>query len=132
MTNRNLKMSDVCTDKKQRCTDSRVGPEKPRWVTVYLQIRASRHQCSTSCTLIDEIELNRTLINENQRLRQTMNQNRCAAVQCTSRVSSRSSCGLHACTCLACGTLNGWFLVVYLGITFWMVKNLSTRDASNT
>ena len=42
-------------------------------------------------TIIDEIgrdELNRTSINEDQRLRQTMNLNGCAAVQCTSRVSS--------------------------------------------
>ena len=72
---------------RQRCSDSRSGPEKHRWMTVYLQ------KCSTLCHVIDKIgrdELNRTLINEGQRLRQTMNLNGCAAVQCTSRVSSHT------------------------------------------
>ena len=39
-------------------------------------------------------ELNRTLIIENQRLRQTMNLNGCA-----SRVSSHNPCGIHAVKC---------------------------------
>ena len=41
---------EVCTEKNQRCGDSRVGPGKHRWVTVYLQIRASQHRCSTFFT----------------------------------------------------------------------------------
>ena len=112
-TKRNLKVSEDCTDTNQRCSDSRVGPENNRWVTVELQIRASQHKCSTLCTVIDEIgrdELNRTLINENRRLRQVKNLNGCASVQCASRVSSQNPCRLHGCNCLVCGTLAGFLL----------------------
>ena len=55
-------------------------------------------------------ELHRTLTKENQRLRQAMNLNGCAAMQCTSRVPPYIPCGLHACTCSACGTLEGFSL----------------------
>ena len=57
-TERDLKVSEDCTDKNQRCSDSRVGPEKHRWVTVQLQRRASQQKCSTLCTVIDEIGVN--------------------------------------------------------------------------
>ena len=50
--------SEVCTEKSRLCSDSRVGPEKHRWVTVWLQVRASQHKCSTLCTVIDEIDVN--------------------------------------------------------------------------
>ena len=79
------------------------------------EIRASQHGCPTVCTVIDEIsrdELNRTFIHENQRLIQTMNLNCCAEVQCAARVFSNKLCGLHACTCLACGTLAGLLVSV--------------------
>ena len=71
-TNRNMKVNEVCADENQRYGESRVGPEKHGLVTVQLQLRASQHKCSTTCTVIVEIgrdELNRILINENQRLR---------------------------------------------------------------
>ena len=90
MTNRDLKESEVCTDKIKRCSDSRS-----------LQIRASQHKCSTFCTVVDEVgrdELNSTFINENQRLLQTLNLNCCAAVQCTARVSSHNP-RIHADNC---------------------------------
>ena len=51
LSNGNLKVSEVCRDKN----DSRVGPEKHRWVTVQFQIRASQQEWSTLCTVIDEI-----------------------------------------------------------------------------
>ena len=73
-TNRKLKESEVCTDMNRRCCQSRSGPGKHQLVTVQLHIRASQHLCSTLCTVIDEIgrdELDRTVINENERLRQT-------------------------------------------------------------
>ena len=78
---RNLKESDVCTVKNQRCGDSRARPEKHRLVTVQVQVRESQHQCS-NCWWWPQRqrgrdELNRTLINENQRLGQTMNLNGC-------------------------------------------------------
>ena len=102
LTKRHLKESEVCTDKNQRCSDS-----------LQLQIRGSQHKCSTLCTVIIEIgrdELGRTFVNENQRLRHTMNFHGCAAMQCTSRVPSHNLCGLHACTCLAFGTLASFLL----------------------
>ena len=51
--------------------------------------------------------MNRTLINKNQRLKQTLDLKSVAAMQCTSRISSRNPCALHACARLACGTLAG-------------------------
>ena len=106
-TKRHMEGSEDCTDESQRCCDSRVGPEKHRWVTVQLQLRASQQKCSTIQTVVEEIgrdEPHRILVNENQRLRKTMNLTGCAAVQRTSR--------LHACTCLACGTLAGFLLKI--------------------
>ena len=90
--------------------------------------------------------MNRTLTNEHQRLRHTMNLNGGAAVQCTSRVSSHNPCGLHASTCLPCGTLE-CFLLSMAGILLstWGARSgflrivcgqcwakLSQRDAANT
>ena len=46
----NLEGGEICTDKGQRCGDSRSGPMKYRWVTEYLQIRASKQKCSTLCS----------------------------------------------------------------------------------
>ena len=76
---------------------------------------------------------NRTLITENQRLRQTMHLNGCAAVQCSSRVSSHNPCGLHACTCLACGTLAGFLLPMAVVFEFpcWTCLCSCGRCAGN-
>ena len=101
-TNRNLEGSEVCTDKNQHCSDSRSGPEKNRLVTVWLQVRAS-HQ--NLCQFLWWPQRQR-----NQRLKQTMNLNGCAAVQFTSRVSLHNPCGIHAVHCAIqrpCVTVTG-------------------------
>ena len=41
LTIRSLRESEVRTDKNQRCSDPRVEPEKHRWVTVSLHVRAT-------------------------------------------------------------------------------------------
>ena len=57
-----------------------------------------------------------------------MNLSGSSPVQRTSSVSSLNPCGRHTCVCLTYGTLaglflvvNGWFLVVNLGTTFWIL-----------
>ena len=85
-----------------------MGPKRHRWVTVQLQVRASQqNQCSTFCGSRN------AGVNENQRLRQTMNG--CAAVQ---RTFPHNPCGSHTCTWLAARLL--------ASCGQWLVSCLST------
>ena len=109
--NRNLKESEVCTDR----TNAEATHEWDQRSIDWCRCRCKHERRSTSVHVVaaTQVKSPRAERNPHQRESTTPTHDEpgwrcCGAVHCT--CSLHNACGLHASTCFACGTLAGFLL----------------------